>query len=135
MCCKNEIENKKNLWKNGAYLGQKSGNQQFVTFPNNLIKFSRQAEKRCSDEQKFEVFKIWNNKVLKSVRFRPNEINSTQFASWQSALIFFDSSLVTYHVNIFSGFLLELFRLAPFRVTGQTSAQLKRTQQILPKRV
>ncbi|CAL6015449.1 Hypothetical_protein [Hexamita inflata] len=32
----------------------------------------RQAEKRCSDEQKFEVFKIWNNKVLKSVQFRPN---------------------------------------------------------------
>ncbi|CAL5984976.1 Hypothetical_protein [Hexamita inflata] len=52
--------------------------QQFLTFPNILMNFSRQAEKRCSDKRKFEVFKIWNNKVLKSVRFWPNEINSTQ---------------------------------------------------------
>ncbi|CAL6025978.1 Hypothetical_protein [Hexamita inflata] len=82
-------------------------------------------------EQKFEVFKKKFNKVLKSVRFRSNEINSTQFASWQSAFIFSDSSFVTYHVNIFLGFLLELFWLAPFRVTGQTSPQLKRMQQII----
>ncbi|CAL6051715.1 Hypothetical_protein [Hexamita inflata] len=43
--------------------------QQFVTFPN----LSRQAEKRCSDEQKFEGFKI----LIQIID--PNIIHHTQF--------------------------------------------------------
>ncbi|CAL6078869.1 Hypothetical_protein [Hexamita inflata] len=76
-----------------------------------------------------EVFKKQFNKVLKSVQFRSHEINSTQFASWQSASIFYDSTFVTYHVNQFLGVLLELFWLAPFRVTGQTSFFFQQPQQ------
>ncbi|CAL6066031.1 Hypothetical_protein [Hexamita inflata] len=56
------------------------------------------------EEYKLEDFKKQFNKVLKSVRFRSHEINSTQFASWQSASIFYDSTFVIYHANLFSGF-------------------------------
>ncbi|CAL5993203.1 Hypothetical_protein [Hexamita inflata] len=40
---------------------------------NNSANLALTVEKRCSDEQKFEVFKILNDKVVKRVRFRPNQ--------------------------------------------------------------
>ncbi|CAL6067538.1 Hypothetical_protein [Hexamita inflata] len=43
--------------------------------------FIPQNQKWRFGGHKFEVFKKQFNKVLKSVQFNPNEINSTQFAS------------------------------------------------------
>ncbi|CAL6082212.1 Hypothetical_protein [Hexamita inflata] len=116
---------KQKNWLSSQIFQHTRGNQQFVTFPNYLTNLSRKTKYVGLVKYKFEVFKKQFNKVLKSVQFRSHEINSIQFASWQSASIFYDSTFVTYHVNQFSGVLLELFWLAPFRVTGQTSAYVE----------
>ncbi|CAL6022770.1 Hypothetical_protein [Hexamita inflata] len=97
-------------WSSSQIFKHTRGNQQFVTFPNYLTNLSSKTKQVGLVKYKFEVFKKLFIKVLKSFRFKQNEINSTQFACWQSAFIFFDSSFVTYHVNLFSGVLLELLQ-------------------------
>ncbi|CAL6092840.1 Hypothetical_protein [Hexamita inflata] len=54
--------------------------QYYVPLSRKMVLHTESASTIVEDH-KFEVFKKQFNKVLKSVQFNPNEINSTQFAS------------------------------------------------------